>query len=560
MKNTSSTLLALISGIRISVFLLIASPISAQVVATGLTVNNGEVFYAGDGLTVSTTGSDSLIIKGAVVVEDSLVVNNSKQSRVNGKLVLSGTSALKVDANGLEVDTLQIASSDDQAKLSKNITVKSRLRFTSGNLYLNGQKLVLGSGSGILTDAGYTTPVPLVTDKGGEVVVKDLSDSIYLPIGYSKQYLNAIAFKNTGSSDTFSVSVQQNVFDAGTSGNIISSDVVQASWMVRDSANAAYNIKAYLQWNAMQEATSFSTANAGIASYENSSWNLDPATLVNASGRKLSKAGLTNIDNLILAVGDGQSDLISNLQFALKVFLQGPYNTVNSNMSNNLTGSLPTRADHNSAYGKAPYSYTGSESFATAPTNAVDWVLVELRDAASAASASSSTTKETVAGLLMKDGNIKGPDGTSNVSFSTTNLSNNAYVVIKHRNHLDIMSNTAITQTSGVYTYDFTTAANKAYGTNAQVQLKTGVYGLYAGDVNADGVVKYTGANNDRVVVFNAINGNSSLLNTILGYSYSDVDLSGSAKYTGSGNDPVLIFNLINGNSSLLNTISSQVP
>jgi hypothetical protein len=34
-------------------------------------------------------------------------------------------------------------------------------------------------------------------------------------------------------------------------------------------------------------------------------------------------------------------------------------------------------------------------------------------------------------------------------------------------------------------TYDFTTAANKAYGDN-MVELESGVYGFYSGDLNQD--------------------------------------------------------------------------
>jgi hypothetical protein len=38
-------------------------------------------------------------------------------------------------------------------------------------------------------------------------------------------------------------------------------------------------------------------------------------------------------------------------------------------------------------------------------------------------------------------------------------------------------------------TYDFTTAADKAYGNN-MIQLESGVYGFYSGDLNQDGFVE----------------------------------------------------------------------
>lgn len=535
------------------------SLLSAQVAGPGLYVGQSSTFYAGDGLIITNSGSDSLIVLGTLSIQDSLIINSSR-SRVNGKLSLTGSTSLKVDANSLSVDSLQIASSNDQISLSKNITVNRRLRFSSGNIYLNGQKLVLGSNASIVTDAGYSTTVPIVTNNQGNVVVENLSDSIYLPIGYSNQRLNAIALKNTGAGDIFSVSVVENVLLNGNSGNTITNDVVQARWLVDDSSNTAYNLQTWLYWQGDQEGTGFDNSSAGISIYDGSTWDLNPSDLANGSSRRLSRSNITNIEDAVLAIGDAQSDLIGALEFALKVFLQGPYNTTDDNMNNSINGVIPTTAANTSAYGSAPYSYAGSESFITAPTAAVDWVLVELRDATSAALATSSTSVATVAGLLMQDGSIKATDGTSNISFEGASISNNAFAVIKHRNHLDVMSNSAITESGGVYTYDFSTAATQAFGSNAQVELETGVFGMYAGDVNADGVLKYAGADDDQTVIFNTIGGNTSVINTLSGYHAEDVNMDGTVKYAGSDDDQTAIFNIIGGNTSVINTIPSRVP
>ncbi len=534
--------------------------LSAQVVATGLFVHQGTTFYAGDGLSISNSGTDSLIIHGTLIVEDSLVVNNNSRSLIKGKLSLAGSTALNVDADGLRVDSLQISSSNDLVSLSGNIAVNSRLRFSSGNIYLNGQKLILGPNASITTDAGYTTTVPVVANNQGEVVVENLSDSIYLPLGYGNQYLNAIALKNNGAADTFSVSVMQNVLENGTSGNTLTNDIVQVSWFVDDSSNTAYNLDTWLYWDASQEGTGFNNTTAGISSYDGARWDLNPSALTDGSNRRLSRSSITNIEDVVLAIGDAESDLIGALQFALKVFLQGPYNTANDNMDNGINGVIPTSVAHSSAYGGAPYSYAGSESFVTAPATAVDWVLIELRDAASPALATSSTTVATVAGLLMQDGTIKSTDGSSNILFEGASISNNAYAVIKHRNHLDIMSHSAITESNGLYTYDFSTAATQAFGSDAQVELETGVYGMYAGDVNADGELKYAGADDDQTVIFNTIGGNTSVINTLDGYYAEDVNMDGTVKYAGADDDQTEIFNIIGGNTSVINTISSRVP
>jgi hypothetical protein len=66
-------------------------------------------------------------------------------------------------------------------------------------------------------------------------------------------------------------------------------------------------------------------------------------------------------------------------------------------------------------------------------------------------------------------------------------LPDSFYVVVKHRNHVETWSATPVTFNGGYTTYDFTQQLASAFGHNLK-QLE-GVYGLFAGDVNQDGVV-----------------------------------------------------------------------
>ena len=78
-------------------------------------------------------------------------------------------------------------------------------------------------------------------------------------------------------------------------------------------------------------------------------------------------------------------------------------------------------------------------------------------------------------------------DGTASVSIPGT-FSNSYYVTIRHRNHLETVSAVPVSFADAEATHDFTTTASQAFGNN-QKQLATGVYGIYAGDVNQDGVI-----------------------------------------------------------------------
>ncbi|MCY7362827.1 MAG: DNRLRE domain-containing protein [Ignavibacteria bacterium] len=62
------------------------------------------------------------------------------------------------------------------------------------------------------------------------------------------------------------------------------------------------------------------------------------------------------------------------------------------------------------------------------------------------------------------------------------------YIVVDHRNSIDTWSNTPQTFAPGVVkVYNFSTAANKAYGNNEVLKLSK--YCIYGGDVNKDGIV-----------------------------------------------------------------------
>ena len=71
------------------------------------------------------------------------------------------------------------------------------------------------------------------------------------------------------------------------------------------------------------------------------------------------------------------------------------------------------------------------------------------------------------------------------------------YVVVRHRNHLEVWSAVASSltrATTSFLSYDFTTGAGQAYGVDGLKQVG-GVYVSYSGDVNQDGVVDFLDRN-----------------------------------------------------------------
>jgi len=170
----------------------------------------------------------------------------------------------------------------------------------------------------------------------------------------------------------------------------------------------------------------------------------------------------------------------------LTVFLEGPYNGTDMNTHLNDLTFIPLTQPFNIE----PWNYEGTESLTDIPNpDVVDWILVELRDATDAASATQATQIARIAALLLKDGSIMSLDGSSPLDLFEY-VNNNLFVVLWHRNHLGIMSANFLSETDGIYEYDFTTSEDQAHGsTLAQKELSTGVWGMKGGDGYQDGTI-----------------------------------------------------------------------
>ena len=140
----------------------------------------------------------------------------------------------------------------------------------------------------------------------------------------------------------------------------------------------------------------------------------------------------------------------------LKVFLEGPYSG-SGLMTTTLNTNNLIPLSSNKAYPTAVYGYYTVSNLTSIPnSDIVDWVLVELR------TGTGSETKVAERAVFLKsDGTIVDIDGTSPVTF--TGLSaGNYYVVVRHRNHLAIMTASAIPLSSSSSLYDFTTSQSQA--------------------------------------------------------------------------------------------------
>jgi chitodextrinase len=135
----------------------------------------------------------------------------------------------------------------------------------------------------------------------------------------------------------------------------------------------------------------------------------------------------------------------------LKLFIEGYYDTVTNLMK-------PVKANQG----------IGSS------TTDVDDITVELKDA---------TTYNTIASTSA----VVKTDGTANCLFNSS-YTGNYFIAIIHRSAVQTWSNLPVSFSSASTSFDFSTAAAKAFGSNMAI-VAPGVYAFYNGDINQDEII-----------------------------------------------------------------------
>jgi hypothetical protein len=207
-------------------------------------------------------------------------------------------------------------------------------------------------------------------------------------------------------------------------------------------------------------------------------------------------------DGVQIPTGSSDWVLSEGARTAVKVYLQGPYSTGSHDMGMALAGSIPLTS---------PYSDDGRK-VSTVPSGVTDWVLLQVRSTATGSLLASRSC------FLKTNGTLVGDDGTTEYIGIKINPGD-YYLVLKHRNHLSVISATAVTGLTWGTTpgspYDFSTGTDKYHGADAKL-IETGVYGQYAGDADGSGTVDAS----DRSATWNSRNQS--------GYLSADCDLSGT--------------------------------
>jgi hypothetical protein len=466
---------------------------------------------------------------------------------------------------------------------TNNLVMANSLNFnsTSAHLFINGNNVIFTSAAAAtityadLNTAGFTPdPNPpanpymayIVTSGAstGYVMKQGLASasSFTFPVGQSGpatapyDYTPVMVTNTSGAARNFGVRVYTYANSPTVEYNTTKG--MNRTWQVFSDVAATATIA--LTHNAANNPAGNGTNGAAydnnrayITQFGPSGWSTGGApyqaggTPVNTLSRSVTVGTIASTTSYFSKTSDSTTSLNPRLMISPIAILQGSYNgdpsTINMNTTLRDRNVIPLSQPYGPIFG-----YTGTEAVAAIPANVTDWVLVELRDAATP-----STVIATRAAFIRSNDTVVDLDGVSPVTFNSAVIpAGPYYVTVRHRNHLGIRSSVPVVLVSEITSYyNFTTSQAQAYQkpllTNtAMTQVDPGRFAMWGGNADPNIFVSYQGADNDRVAILGGIGGNqSTVLQPV--YMLEDVNMDGSASYQGVDNDRVSVLGYIGG-------------
>ncbi len=405
-----------------------------------------------------------------------------------GKLKFFGTGTSSLDAGDDVLNKVEIlkTTSAGTVTLAKTTTINDSLIFSGSS---DGSKILLGAfdltlgAAATATGASQTTGYVVTNSTGRlmKVVGANNTNPLDLEIGNTSSY-SPVRATMTGNAAgnvsarviTSGMSPKYNDADAFiarewiVSTPTVTSSVLRGTYVNGDVTGTAANIK-------------------GCTYLGSGEWSF---TGFDGASNTVTASTTTNTDMKLT----GQNFFG---KYSSNVMLGGPKS--GTTMNNLLT--LPLTSP-----------YTPGETVLSIPANAVDWVLLEIRDPNN-----QSTVISQKSGFLLTNGSIVGLDGVPQLRNKiNNNSSGTGFVVVKHRNHLGIMSSSSknLVNNPGL---NFRSGAESTFGLNSQdFDGVNSIYSMWSGDVNGDGSINAA----DRAETWNNRN--------LTGYRLSDCSMNGT--------------------------------
>lgn len=482
----------------------------AQLYNNGATItiqNNAYIMVTGN----LTNASGTITNNGKIEVQGNFINAATYSSTANeDSLIMSGTGidTLKAGSSTLNYLTINKTTTADIVRLGGTTTLNTQLNFLSGTFttdpILNPSYLLSSPVSAVYSFAAGTEIIGSVRrtgwTNGTARVFNQTNMQITTNGGTSPASLTVTMLPQNGGGDPTQNEreVKRKFLFIQAGGSSFTADVRFPYSTSELNTNVEANL---VHWDLIS-----------------SEWNarLTPVNrdLVN---HYVSTTGITASD---LALEWKLAD--PKYTFNVATYIKGDWNNPSGLMRTTLnTNNLIPLSQ---PYTGAPYNYAGTESVGAIPNaNVVDWILIEHRKPASGlpADANTSTITGRSAGFLLSNGTVVGLDGVTPIAFNITKQGG-AFIVVRHRNHLAIMSNSIPSNVTGSFTNNYAVLANSYKKTGATsdptVLLSSSgagstLYGMWPGDVNSNGSVTTSDITPVKVAIAGPLSGNANVYN-----------------------------------------------
>lgn len=254
-----------------------------------------------DGITSGNTALGNVLTTGTRIYEsDATYWYKGGSSQVTGSALPSQVRALVVEK---EPATTVVS-------LTNAVTVNHALTLTSGRLALGNLNLTMAAASAISggSSASYvqTSASPSAT---GKLIrqVPNTGIGVLFPVGTSTYTPATLAQTGAGTTDNFQIRVFTGAFQLGTSGEALTVNSVNRTWMVEETVAGGSNASITLQWNTADEQPSFIRSNTRIRHYTAGAYDLEMpySSAVGIDPYTLTRAGITSFSPFM--VGDGSN-------------------------------------------------------------------------------------------------------------------------------------------------------------------------------------------------------------------------------------------------------------
>lgn len=481
-------------------------------------INDGATITIQSGATLriesdfQNNGTGTLTNNGTLEVSGNFTNAGTATISNSGTIKFFGSSPSQLTSGGDVIANLDVSKDGSTVSLMDATSIGNNLSFNSTGL----SKLVLGANNLILgvsaTTSGADNNEYIVADGSGKVFKQynngALSSSNYqFEIGDASNYtpINTSVTGTASSNNSVAInlvnSVQPNIANELPS----ATNFLTRYWNVDATNISPYsNMMTGTYINNTEDLASGMSASALVGASRGivaNSWQFAGST-----GSAPSITGTTTSTSTYFTGVDLHS------KFNIIAFLQGPTSSggVMTTYLQNYFGGNSGLLPNNSPYGSPVSVYNDINNPGGIVGQVVDWVLIQTRSASNPATIIDSRSM-----LLKPDGTIVNSENGSPFIKGI----GNSYIVLHHRNHLAVMSNSIALNGSDV-SYNFANNLSQAYNNGSPVQMIQvgGKWTMISGDPARDLFV-------DGLDLTSTYNGFDSGLSEV--YTSTDLNLDG---------------------------------